>query len=193
MQNETYLPAGGICLLFLRIIKRMLIFGVPAFILIATWLLIPQIPDLSPGRQELVVLSPYMLTVLGMFLAIHFHRGRPFMVLLLLLIFYWGSQNFLVGKSIEPRLNEIYQAFVLLIPINFALIAFMRERGFFTTAGRLRFVFLAVQVIVAFWLFRYNFIAILPYIARNYSLLQFLDGMLIPEPALAVGALCLQL
>jgi len=171
----------------------MLIFAVPASILISTWFLSRQIPDLTPGHLELVVLSPYLITALGMFLAIHFHRGRPFMVLLLLLVFYWGSQNFLVGKSIELSLNEIYQAFVLIIPINIALIAVMRERGFFTTAGRLRFVFLAVQALIAFWLFRYNFIAILPYIARNYPMLQFLDGMLIPDPALVVGALCFAL
>ncbi|NTV49508.1 MAG: GGDEF domain-containing protein [Geobacteraceae bacterium] len=167
----------------------MFIFVIPASILITTWLLAPQMSSLTPEHLELAVLSPYLITALGMFLAIHFHRGRPFMVLLLLLLFYWSSQNFLVGKSIELSLNEIYQAIVLLIPINIALIAVMRERGFLTTAGRLRFVFLAVQALVAFWLFRYNFFAILPHIAGNYPMLQFLDGMLIPEPALVVGSL----
>lgn len=126
--------------MFSIIVKRMLVFGVPTFILIATWLLIPQIPTLTPERQELLALSPYLVTILGMFMAIHFHRGRPFMALMLLIVFYWSTRSFLVGKSIELSLNEIYQVFILLVPINIALIVVMRERGLFTTAGRLRFV-----------------------------------------------------
>jgi diguanylate cyclase (GGDEF)-like protein len=171
----------------------MLIFSVPASIIISAWFLTRQMPTLTPDHLELVALSPYLVTALGMFLAIHFHRGRPFMALLLLLLFYWSSQNFLIGKPVELRLNEIYQAFVLLVPINFALITIMRERGFLTTAGRLRFVFLAAQALIAFWLFRYNFIDILPFIARNFTMLHFLDGMLIPQAALVVGALCFTL
>ena len=171
----------------------MLVFGVPISILIATWLLIPQIPALTPERQELLTLSPYLITILGMFLAIHFHRGRPFMILLLLIAFYWSSRNLLVGKSIELSLNELYQVFVLLIPINIALVAFMRERGIFTTAGRLRFIFLGLQVLVAYWLFKYNFIELLPYIARNYSLLPFFNDMLIPEFAMMISVVCFML
>lgn len=168
----------------------MLILGVPASILIATWLLIPQIALLTPERRELVVLSPYVITVVGMFLSIHFHRGRPFMALMLLILFYWGSRSALVGKSLELSLNEIYQVCVLLIPVNITLIAIMRERGVFSTVGRLRFMFLGVQGIVAFWLFRYNFIEILPYIVRNYSHLNIFGDMLVPESALVVGAAC---
>lgn len=171
----------------------MLVFGVPTFILIATWLLIPQIPTLTPERQELLALSPYLVTILGMFMAIHFHRGRPFMALMLLIIFYWSTRSFLVGKSIELSLNEIYQVFILLVPINIALIVVMRERGLFTTAGRLRFVFLAAEVLFAYWLFRYNFIDLLPYIASNYSLLQSFNNMLVPELAIMVGAICFML
>ena len=115
-----------------------------------------------PGRQELFLLAPYLITALGMYLSIHFHRGRPFMALLLLVIFYWCSRRYLIGRSLELSLNELYQAFVLLIPANIALIAVMRERGVFSPAGRLRLLFLAVQMFIAFWFFRYNFIASLP-------------------------------
>jgi diguanylate cyclase (GGDEF)-like protein len=190
MQNDHYLPAGGIGLLFSTIIKRMLVFGVPVFILIATWQLIPWIPTLTPAQMELLALSPFIVTTLGMFLAVHFHRGRPFLALLLLIIFYWCSRRFLTGKSLELSLNEIYQVFVLLIPINFALIAVMRERGVFTTAGRLRIIFLALQAGVAYWLFKYNFIDLLPYIARNSTFLPFLSRMQFPAPALIVTTLC---
>lgn len=186
----NHLPAGGVCSLFPIVFKRILVFGVPALILIATWLLIPHISTLTPDRLELVAFSPYFVTVLGMFLAIHFHRGRPFMVLLLLIIFYWSSRSYLVGKSIDLSINEVYQVFVLLIPLNIALIVVMRERGVFTTVGRLRFIFLAAQALVAYWLFRYNFADLQPYITHNFTLLPFFDGILVPEPALMAGIIC---
>ena len=168
----------------------MPIFVVPAAILIATWFLVPYIVHLTPARQELVAFAPYLLTALGIFLSVHFHRGRSFMALLMLVLFYWCSRTFLSGEQIEPSLNEVYQAFVLLIPLNMLLFTIMRERGIFSTAGRLRFIFLAVQGAGALWLFRRHFADLLPYIARSYTRLPLFNSLLVPQTAMVVGALC---
>jgi GGDEF domain-containing protein len=179
--------------LFTYLLKRIPIFFVPAAILIATWFLVPLIAGLPPARQELVAFAPYIVTVLGMLLAVHFHRGRPFIALLLLVVFYWASSKTLDGNQIEPALNKIYQALVLLIPLNMFLFTLMRERGIFSTAGRLRFVFLAFQAIGALWFFRYHFEDLLPYIARSYTHLPLFSGLLIPQPAVVSGFLCFSL
>ena len=176
--------------MFTFIIKRTPIFIVPAAILVATWFLAPRIAGLPPARQELVTFAPYLVTLLGMFLAVHFHRARPFMALLLLILFYWSSRTFLAGGQIEPALNKVYQGFVLLVPLNMLLFALMRERGIFSTAGRLRFVFLALQTAAVLWLFRYHFTDLLPYIARSYTRLPLFNGLLVPQPALVAGGLC---
>jgi diguanylate cyclase (GGDEF)-like protein len=125
-----------------------------------------------------------------MFLAVHFHRARPLMALLVLGLFYWSSRTFLSGGQIEPALNKVFQASVLLIPLNMLLFTLMRERGILSTAGRLRFVFLALQATAALWLFRYHFQALLPFIARSYTRLPPFSSLLIPQPALLAGALC---
>ncbi|MDD2272671.1 MAG: GGDEF domain-containing protein [Desulfuromonadaceae bacterium] len=176
--------------MFYTVIKRVPIFVVPVAILIATWFLIPHIDGLTPAQRELVVISPYLLTALGMFVAVHFHRGRPFMALLLLIVFYWSSSTFLSGEQIEPALSPVYQAFVILIPLNMLLFTIMRERGLFSTAGRLRFIFLAVQAAGAVWLFRYHFTDVIPYIAGGYTGLPLFSGFLVPQPAMVVGAAC---
>lgn len=176
--------------MFTVIIKKIPVLLVPATVLIATWFLIPHIAALAPARQELVALSPYFVTVLGMFIAVHFHRARPFMALMLLGLFYWSSRTFLSGVQIEPGLNRIYQAFVILIPLNMMLFTLMRERGILSAAGRLRFVFLAVQAAGAYWLFSRHFLDILPYIARSYTRLPLFSGLTIPQPAMLSGALC---
>ncbi len=172
------------------IIKKIPVFVVPTAILIATWFLIPHINALAPARQELVLLSPYFITVLGMFIAIHFHRARPFMALLLLGLFYWSSRTFLSGEQIEPSLNRVYQAFVILIPLNMVLFTLMRERGLLSVVGRLRFVFLALQAAGVVWLFRRHFWDLLPYIARSYTSLPLISGLMIPQPAIVSGAFC---
>lgn len=176
--------------MFTLITKRMPIFVVPAAILVATWFLVPHIAGLAPARQELVAFAPYLVTLLGMFLAVHFHRARPFMALLLLVLFYWCSRTFLSDGQIEPALNKVYQAFVLLVPLNMLLFTLMRERGIFSTAGRLRFVFLALQAAGVLWLFRQHFVVLLPYIARSYTRLPTFSTLLVPQPAMVAGSLC---
>jgi GGDEF domain-containing protein len=108
----------------------------------------------------------------------------------MLVLFYWSSRSFLSIEPFEPALNKVYQAFVLLIPLNMLLLTFSRERGIFSTAGRMRFVFLAAQAIGIFWLFRYNFADLVPYIARSYIRPPFLTFLLVPQPAMAAGAIC---
>lgn len=112
------------------------------------------------------------------------------MALLLLALFYWSSQTFLSAGPIDPGLNNIYQAFVLLIPLNMLLFTLMRERGIFSTAARLRFIFLALQGGVFLWLFTRHFEDLLPYIARSYTRLPPFSNLLVPQPAMVIGALC---
>jgi diguanylate cyclase (GGDEF)-like protein len=166
----------------------MLVLGVPASILAATWYLIPHIAQLTPERRELIALSPYLITVVGIFLSIHFHRGRPFMALLLLILFYWVSQSALLGKPLDISLNEIFQMSLLLIPVNIALIAIMRERGIFTTTGRLRLIFLALQALVVYGLFHYNYFNLLPQLPREYNHLHLFGDMTVPDSSLVIGA-----
>lgn len=172
-----------------RILKKLLILAIPALILVVTCVLVPRIAGMSPEKQELFLLAPYLITALGLFLSLHFHRGRPFMALLLFILFYWCSRNYLVDRELELSLNELYQAFVILIPANIALIAVMHERGIFTPAGRARFIFFAAQAFVAFWFFRYNFIASLPVLAANFGLPAFMAPNLVPQPAMFAGCI----
>lgn len=175
--------------LFAHIIHRTTIFFVPAAILIATWFLIPHIPDLTPEQHDLMTFAPYIVSVMGLFLSVHFHRGRPFMVLLMLVLFYWSTRTLFPADQFEPGFNRFFQAFTLLIPLNMVLITVMRERGLFSTVGRIRLVFLLIQVWAAFWLFSRHFFDLAPYIARSYLQWPLFHTLLVPQPALMAGAL----
>lgn len=170
--------------------RKIPVFLVPTAVLIATWFLYPYIGVLSPARQELVVLSPYLITMLGMFVSVHFHRARPFMALLILGLFFWCSRTYLSAATIEPALNPLYQGFVLLLPLNMLMFTLMRERGLLSAVGRIRFIFLVLQAAAAYWFFSRHFYDILPFIARSYTGQPFISGLAVPQPALLSGSIC---
>ncbi len=162
----------------------------PAAILTATWFLIPYIPRLSLEQQDLVMFAPYIVTSMGLLLSVHFHRGRPFMILLMLGFFYWSSQTQFLAGQYELSIHPIFQTFILLIPLNMVLVTIMRERGVFSTIGRMRLLFLVIQALAVLWLFRQHFFEFVPYIAQNYIQWPLINSLLVPQPALMVGALC---
>jgi diguanylate cyclase (GGDEF)-like protein len=170
------------------VVKRMPVFVVPVAILVATYFYVPHLPELKPARREIIEILPYLVSAVGMFLAIHFHRGRPFLALLLMVLFHWCSSTFAVADPYQNGLNGIYQLFVLLLPLNFALISMMRERGVFSYVGRLRLVFMALQCATAWWLLSDHYLEVMPFISRKYTLLPFIDSTIVPQTALMLGA-----
>jgi diguanylate cyclase (GGDEF)-like protein len=171
-------------------VKRSLIFAVPATVLVAAYLLLSRMDTLSPARQELLVTAPYLISVVGMFLAVHFHRGRPFFILLLLALYYWCFQTFLPSGMVSTVSRGVYLTFVFLVPANITLFAAMRERGLFTPAGRMRCGFLAGQAFFATWLVRYRLVDAEPYLTRKFLQFPLLDSLVLPQPALLLAVLC---
>lgn len=177
--------------MYVATVKKTLIFFVPLAVLSATFILLPRIATLPPAHHELALIAPYLVTVIGMFLAVHFHRGRPFTALFLVALFYFCYRTFLTDGITGFSQQGFFYAFSLLLPPNFALLALMRERGVFSTAGRLRFTFLAVQASVIWLLFRHRFEELLPLLTRKFLPVDLLDSQLIPQPILSVTLIAL--
>ena len=173
--------------------KKALIFFVPLAILSAAVFALPAIATLSPAHRELLLISPYLFAVTGMFLSIHFRRGRPFTALFLVNIIYFSYRSYLTAGISGFTQQGIYLALALLLPFNFALLALMRERGVFSLAGRVRCGFLAVQAAIVWLLFRHRFEEILPLLSRKFIPLAALDNLLLPQPLLAGAALSILL
>lgn len=171
------------------IAKKTLIFFVPLTLLSAAFIVLPEAAALSPAHRELLLIAPYLAAVTGMFLSVHFHRGRPFTALLLVSIFYYSSRTYLQEGISGFVTQGIYFGSALLLPLNFALLALMRERGVFSIAGRLRLSFIVAQAAALWLLFRHNFENVLPLLSRTLIPLEIFDGILLPQPLLLI-ALC---
>ena len=169
--------------------KKTLIFCVPLAVLAAAFFLLLKVPSLTPAHRELLLVSPYLAAVTGMFLSVHFHRGRPFTALFLVSILYFACRTYL-GEGISGIAHQrLYLGLSLLLPFNFALLAVMREKGVFSVAGRLRFGFILVQTATVWLLFRHYFEELLPLLTRELIPLALLDTLLLPQPLLALATI----
>ena len=125
--------------------------GIPSLILVAAWWLLPRAPLLTPTRQDLLLLSPYLLTAGGLLLSFHFRRGRICLLLVLTALSYYLLTTYLDGAADTPQAYLVTSALAVLLPFNLLLVVLMREKGIFSNASRMRFFFLGVQLFVL-WL-----------------------------------------
>ncbi len=92
--------------------------------------------------QEFAPFYPVAVFGLGLLLALRFQRSRLVFALLLLAVVEWVLSHAPAGDV--RRL--VYRAAGVLLPLNLAVIALMRERGTFTRAGLVRLGLILTQV-----------------------------------------------
>jgi len=162
-------------------LKKLLIFAVPALVLAAAWAFLPRMATLPPARLELAIAAPYLIAISGMLLSVHFHRGRVFLALLLVTLYFWCGRNWLLAEMTSFTSRYIFAALAFLLPVNFTLICYMRDKGVFTGAGRMRFAFFAIQAGLVAWLIRYNYDGVLNLLTTRITDHQWLAGLLLPQ------------
>ncbi|HTY21059.1 MAG TPA: GGDEF domain-containing protein, partial [Geobacteraceae bacterium] len=158
----------------------------PVAILTVAALFLPQLSSLSPPWKELLPYLPLPTILVGVLLSFQFRRGRVFLALLLLAVLYWSSNSRLFGWGTEITVVNVFGLLALLIPFNITLFMFMRERGVLTLAGRMRFVFLAIQGGAVAWFISYEEIGVARFLHGEIFHSPLPAGMTIPHPALLV-------
>ena len=136
-------------------IKRATVVALPAALLIAAYAALGRIPLLPPAQRELAFYAPYLALCAGLALSLAFNRGRVFLSLVLLGLFYLVSRNYPLPGSSDLLPRALYLFSCVLIPVNLGLFCFMRERGVFSRAGRQRLGFLAAEALAVFWMVRF--------------------------------------
>jgi diguanylate cyclase (GGDEF)-like protein len=154
-------------------------------LLLAAFAALQRVPLLPAPQRELAGYAPYLALAGGLVLSLAFNRGRVFFVLIQLTLFYLVQRNFLAQGVGEPVPRVFFLCASLLIPANLFLFCFMRERGIFSHAGRLRLGFLAAQAVSVYWISRFpkDYGAIPELIARPLVKSSFLSGFALPQSA----------
>lgn len=160
------------------------ILAIPAVTLMLAGLGLYLVPALDPSWTQLLAISPYLAAMAGMLLAVHFHRGRPFFILLTLAVFYWCYRSFLVDGLELRQQRALFHAFCTVIPINLFLFNLIPERGIFTEAGRVRLMGLGAQAFLAYFIFHYHFTELQPLFEANFLSLENTGLFTISQAAL---------
>ncbi len=128
--------------------KRIFSKFVPEVPILIGALLLVTLPALRGIASGLATVFPFTVVAAALLLGWRFNRSRlVFSVALLALTEYVLLQGFDTQRE-----RILFHALTFLLPINVALVALLPERGTLTPAGLVRWVLLAVQLIVVVFL-----------------------------------------
>jgi diguanylate cyclase (GGDEF)-like protein len=130
--------------------KRIFSLLVPETPILVGAALLVTLPSLHPAAVGLVTVYPYTVLAAALLLGFRFNRSRLVFTVALLAL----TQYVLDGGVATPEQRLFFHATTFLLPLNLALVALLPERGTVTPAGIVRWVLIAVQVVVIAFLAR---------------------------------------
>ena len=128
--------------------KRFLSKFVPETPILVGTLLVLTLPALRGTAAGLAAVFPFTVVAAALLLGWRFNRSRLVFAIALLAL-----TEYLLLQGIDtPRDRLFFNALTFLLPINLALVALLPERGTLTPAGLIRWVLLAVQIVIVVFL-----------------------------------------
>ncbi|HEY7192324.1 MAG TPA: GGDEF domain-containing protein [Gemmatimonadales bacterium] len=145
--------------LFSKLIPEVLILGAAALLLLH--------PALRAAAGGLDRVFPFAVVAAALLLGWRFNRSRLIFAIALLAL-----TEYILVQPVETSYDRVlFHAMTFLLPVNLALVALLPERGILTPAGLMRWVMLAVQVLL------------IVFLARSFpeKALDFLSAHLLPR------------
>jgi diguanylate cyclase (GGDEF)-like protein len=145
----------------IRIISTML----PTIvILILAFILFPYTKELTKSQIDLLSLTPYAIFLIGAILSIHFNRSRVFFTILILTLSLFANRYYQDKQDIKL----FFSILCIIIPINFVILVFYKERGIFSVWGIIRIGFIISQFAIANWVLHSEYRDYITIIYKNF-------------------------
>jgi diguanylate cyclase (GGDEF)-like protein len=139
----------------------------PAISITAGWIEFPKHPWLDANLHNL----PYVLFGVGLVLCWLFYNSREFNLFIILAVSFGVLNQFFWGKGLAGFQKELlFNLLCILIPINFLIFSFLKERGILNQHGIKRLLFVGGQIIVTFWLVKTNQFGVSTYLSMDLLL-----------------------
>lgn len=163
-----------------KILYRLLLPG--SLLLIFSALLI-RVGVLADPQSPVVRYFPIAVFGIGLMLSAFFRRSRLFFALLNLTLaqtaFAW-----IIPLLSPPTAHIVANAIAILLPLNLLVLAFLRERGIISPAGRRRLAFVALQVMAVAILSMPGLAQVAAQLQRNFIPLIFTNWSGLSQAAL---------
>jgi len=139
---------------------------------------------------------PYVIFGIGLALCWVFYNSREFNLFIILAVAYGVLSQFFWNKGLAGFQKEfLLNLLCVLIPFNFVVFNFLKERGILNQHGIRRLLFVGTQIIAAFWLVKTNQFGISSYVSMDIYLHPFAVNTIIKQPGklmicLSLAVLC---
>jgi diguanylate cyclase (GGDEF)-like protein len=142
----------------------------------------------ADGPYSPPVYVPQAIFLGGLILSAVFRRGRIFFALLILSITH-AALTWLTPRIAPDAGRVLMSATALLLPLNLMGLAFLKERGIISPAGRLRLAILATQAVAVAALCLPQTAFYATWLDRRFLPQLLSDWSRLPQPALAAFAI----
>lgn len=154
-----------------KTVKAFISLAVDCLILIIPYIIIRKVDILPQSLKLILNYGAYVIFVLCMFLAWRFNRSRVFFTSLTLLLGQLAFDGFFSSGVKEAFYNyAVFSEVSILIPLNILAFSIIKERGILSSWGRMRFIFLGIELFISFWIIWY----------QDVDLLQLLNVAFFP-------------
>ena len=137
----------------MNLYKNGILYAIFSLLILFLPLLIQDRTSLPPAIEENLYRLPYLILLIGLVLCWLFYTSREFILLLILGAGFWSIQTYIWEGTLSTNGKIIlYDLLCLIIPINFVILNFLKERGILNQYGIKRLLFVAFQVVLVTWL-----------------------------------------
>ena len=164
---------------------------VPTVLLITAWLLVPLFAELPASFVIIRDYGPHFVLALGLIVSLAFRRGRIALAVLMLAAAY-GCYALLLQRGLAGfAATTVFVALTLFLPINFAGLSLLAERGLFNLYGARRLAVIAFEAALTGWVLLAARTEITAWAYAPLYDTGFMAGSPIPQLGLAVSILSL--
>ena len=131
--------------------RALLSLLLPAGVLAGAYLLLSVVPALPASLAGLKLYGAYIVLALGAIVSLAFRRGRAVLALITLALVYAGHGLLVQDALTGFRAYTVFAALAVFVPLNFAALSVLDERGTFNIHGVQRLGVIAVEVLLVSW------------------------------------------
>ena len=151
----------------------------PAISITIGWIEFPKHAWLHANLHIL----PYVIFGIGLGLCWLFYNSREFNLFIILAVSFGVLSQFFWIKGLAGFQKELlFDLLCILIPLNFLIFNYLKERGILNQYGIRRLLFVGLQIAVAFWLVKTNQFGISTYVSMDLLLHPLQGKTIIKQP-----------
>lgn len=157
----------------------LLVLIMPAIAITLGWTEFPKYQWLDANLH----LLPYVVFGIGLALCWLFYNSREFNLFIILAVSFGVLSQFFWFKGLAGFQRELlFNLLCILIPLNFLIFNYLKERGILNQYGIRRLFFVLLQIIAAYWLVKTNQFRVSTYISMDLFLHPLQGKSIIKQP-----------